>query len=503
MKRKITGKVFLLFLLCTGLMAALSTCKKPDMLFHADGSISGSGLLAGAVFYDGPMPSIGLVTYMDGTQQVTDSAYVGQVIVFFNTPISEEDATEIITSQNGSILGKVPNAGYYFIEVSIGSEGSFINAMQLNTSVYLVCPHIPTQLSSIRVTALDGCDNNQNAGAAAHGQRVSSILKSCGSTNTTNDCLNITDADANVIANTMYENIYKTMYKANNTTTTLINLSNNFGNGYQGHNASDQLLDKLGWKRDIRQKIASIMLMPEHYRKNLIITISAGNGLMPLSDLLKDIRDKDPRTVDILKNNILIVGAKGVDGAYNCSSFSNYLSNPISDATEADVVYMSTCAASDGGDAGTSFSAPQLMCLIQKIMNETGLKASEALHVVKMAAFNNNHIVNDSLVLDIANHYNSACGAQTQSGGSGVTTTTIKTLGSTSGIVTIDYEMYDVPDKMEVIINGSVVASTGGFVSYSGTLSFNYNAASLYYINVVVTGNTCGTAWDYTLNCPQ
>jgi len=485
MKNKITPKTFLLFLLSAGLIIVLiTTCKKPDMLFHADGSIAGSGLLAGAVFYDGPLPAVGLVTYMDGSQQVTDSAYLGRVIVFFNLPISEEDAIEIITEKGGSILEKIPNVGDYLVQVPQGQEGSYINAMNSNPSVYLALPHVLSYYMSSGVTVIDNCGKQ-------HGNRVQQTLEECGGS--IDACkINATGNSPDDIKTK--RNIYSTVANTflNKKNATLINISSSANNLQEW---KDALITKL-------IPIAQMVDLNPKYAENLVITISAGNHKLDVTTVLNEIRNLDPGVADILSNNILIVGASGI----GCSTFpppytggSNFIN--ASAVNESDFVYMTTCKAPDSVP-GTSFSAPQLMCLIQKIMNEKGLKASEALHIVKLAAFNNNHIVDQTQVLDIANNYNSACGAQTQSGGAGVTTTTIKTLGSTSGTVTIDYEMYSVPDQIYVSINGNVVAGTG-FVSGAGTLSFTYNASSLYYINVVVTGSSSDTQWYYTVNCPE
>ncbi|NHM31679.1 hypothetical protein [Neobacillus terrae] len=93
------------------------------------------------------------------------------------------------------------------------------------------------------------------------------------------------------------------------------------------------------------------------------------------------------------------------------------------------------------------------------------------------------------------------CGTQTNSGGEGTTTTT-HNLGSTPGVVNIDFDMFAIPDSLDVFYRGVLVASTNGPVSGAGTLTFNYNSTNnIFDITVVVTG-PAGTQWTYTVNCP-
>lgn len=92
------------------------------------------------------------------------------------------------------------------------------------------------------------------------------------------------------------------------------------------------------------------------------------------------------------------------------------------------------------------------------------------------------------------------CGTSTQSGGHG-TTITNHYIGTTIGIVTIDYDMYTVPDEMIVKWNGVIQDQTGGAVSGSGTLTVNKTSAFPTIIEVTVIGPD-GTAWTYTVNCP-
>lgn len=94
------------------------------------------------------------------------------------------------------------------------------------------------------------------------------------------------------------------------------------------------------------------------------------------------------------------------------------------------------------------------------------------------------------------------CGTTTASGGPG-TTRTRHGLGPSPGMVRIDYEMYAIPDRLDCYYQGVLVATTGGPVSNSGTLTWDFDPgpAGPQSCVVVVTG-PAGTAWQYTLYCP-
>jgi hypothetical protein len=85
-------------------------------------------------------------------------------------------------------------------------------------------------------------------------------------------------------------------------------------------------------------------------------------------------------------------------------------------------------------------------------------------------------------------------------GGEG-TTRTNHTLGSQANVVTLNYDMYGLPDALNVYYNDILVASTYGAVSGTGTLTFNYNPSNpaITYITVEVVGSD-GTMWEYTVS---
>lgn len=95
------------------------------------------------------------------------------------------------------------------------------------------------------------------------------------------------------------------------------------------------------------------------------------------------------------------------------------------------------------------------------------------------------------------------CGQTTASGGQG-TTKTRHALGLTAGTVTITYDMFSVPDRLDCFYRGVLVATTGGLVSGPGTLSWAYDpqAGDPSWCLIVMSAPNAGTAWTYTLACP-
>jgi hypothetical protein len=95
-----------------------------------------------------------------------------------------------------------------------------------------------------------------------------------------------------------------------------------------------------------------------------------------------------------------------------------------------------------------------------------------------------------------------SCSGSTSSGGQGTNFTDVVILGSAAGVVNISYEMYDIPDQMDVYYNGNLVATTGGLVSYGGVLSFFYPGTGPSSCTVRMYAPNEGTAWDYSVACP-
>lgn len=97
------------------------------------------------------------------------------------------------------------------------------------------------------------------------------------------------------------------------------------------------------------------------------------------------------------------------------------------------------------------------------------------------------------------------CNDTTQSGGEGVTETR-HLLGRTGPtLFVLDYETFDIPDKIEVVYQGLVVANTGyvgdDLDEGTGSITVLVPPGVDQSVVVRVTG-PAGTDWDYTVNCP-
>ena len=119
------------------------------------------GILEGATNYPGPYPELGSVTYTDKNgQTITVDAYPGQVQVFFNPTTSQTDAQSAIQSNGGTILGAIPKTGYYLVQVTVGSEGSFISAIIANSQVRDAIPNVALALEDAVVINPDYLNPN-------------------------------------------------------------------------------------------------------------------------------------------------------------------------------------------------------------------------------------------------------------------------------------------------------------------------------------------------------
>lgn len=93
-----------------------------------------------------------------------------------------------------------------------------------------------------------------------------------------------------------------------------------------------------------------------------------------------------------------------------------------------------------------------------------------------------------------------ACRTQQSSGGQGAFTNSYD-LGKDSGTFSLTYQMYSIPDKLEVIdTKGKVLFSTNGLVSGSQVVNVPFSGGRIVF--VVVSAPTSGTAWDYEIGCP-
>lgn len=355
-----------LLLFAMALLLVIGGCKKETKSDYTD-------LMDGAMEYTGSYPPPAAVTYSENEGIKTIHAYPGQSIVYFQAGVSESDAVSILTSNGATVLAQIPAIGYYFVSVT-GQVGSFITSVQSNKKTEMALPHIAGTLSAA-ATILDNCDGQ-------HGSRVQANLEHCGGT--LEKCVNILGADVYVLWNKIVQGITA---EANSTKAgpVLINISASGFNHYSNRKwtqltPDEKAMARTSWIVFIKGLFA-IYNFPESVRKNVILTISSGNGDMPITDLMADLK-QNAKMAELLSNNVLVVS-----NSHTSTGKGNY------SETDPDVVVVDNTSTPDA-PSGTSYSAPCALGLIQRLIDEKGVSPSEALQIVKTASqLNANRVV--------------------------------------------------------------------------------------------------------------
>ncbi|MFW5988493.1 MAG: hypothetical protein ACOCQA_03560, partial [bacterium] len=78
-------------------------------------------------------------------------------------------------------------------------------------------------------------------------------------------------------------------------------------------------------------------------------------------------------------------------------------------------------------------------------------------------------------------------------------------MGTKPGVVKINYQMYKIPDQIDVFYKGELVATTERPVSGKGLLEWNYNPSpgDPQYCIVRIKAPLDNTAWEYFIGCPE
>ena len=92
------------------------------------------------------------------------------------------------------------------------------------------------------------------------------------------------------------------------------------------------------------------------------------------------------------------------------------------------------------------------------------------------------------------------CPTTQQSGGQGTTTLNVD-LMKTSGSFPVSYNMFNIPDGLDIFYEGQTIFSTNGLVSGSNSVMVSYNGSSTT-VRVRISAPNPGTAWDVSVGCP-
>lgn len=181
----------------------------------------------------------------------------------------------------------------------------------------------------------------------------------------------------------------------------------------------------------------------------------------------------------------------GITGQISSNSSEAYV-----DAQDADPDYIST----RGTICFNSGESEKVISVT--ILGDTEVETDETF-TVELSNNTGGVLVKPVGTVTIVNDDTAApCGLETPSGGSGVTET-VHGLGTTAGRVEAFYDMYGIPDMMEIFYNNQLVATTGGMVQHTGSLSFYYpGPPSPSTCMIRMTGSGEGTAWNYRIDCP-
>lgn len=309
-------------------------------------------------------PTPDLVSYNDGTQDITLMAAPGRVAIAFTAETTLAVASAAITSGGGELLDCIPEFHYLLAGVPPGTESAFISSIAANPTVNATSPDAAAA-DKLKLVAVEKC-------GTTHATRVSALLNCASGGSTTATCLDKTRPFAwktlGALATTLFTN-----------DSVVVNLS--LGSPIPTGATSDRYID---WTSEEQQtyvateySIVSYVLRGLQiaqslgFGKNTVLVFAAGNEQAPMDDVLARLRAEFGST---FANHVIFVGTPAA-----VYSQSNYVVGPVSDPN-----FILTDSATDAQPVpGTSLSAPRVAGLIGKMVGEQGLTAVAALSSVK------------------------------------------------------------------------------------------------------------------------
>ena len=129
---------------------------------------------------------------------------------------------------------------------------------------------------------------------------------------------------------------------------------------------------------------------------------------------------------------------------------------------------------------------------------KTKCASDSADHLRQPVVFNGS--TTDTGTFTVTQQTLGACQTQQSSGGQGTFTKTYD-LGQDAGTFDLTYEMFSIPDRLDVVDStGKSLFSTGGLVSNGQTVPITYSGSRR--IVVILSAPNSGTAWEYVVGCP-
>ncbi|GEM_PF-3522158 len=338
-----------------------------------------------ALFYDSflskdlPLPKPVNVTFTDadGTTHKVPS-YSGEIKLVVEEGATLDEVKALVEKHEGKIVGQIIEAGIYLVQVPAGKENDFIAAIVKEPKIIDAYPNFQFKQDNsvlidgwkdsdlIKFTDLNGNvqyttlpkeaggvfgstqDKNQ---AASHGELVEYFKqgKKPEAVNK-NDCLKsqacIEKADSHGIIFGLLEAL-KTNREGNYIT---VNLS--LSPGGEQADSIKSVTRKSLYNRYFTE-LLRLLKTPDRGATKMIVINSAGNQSLDLTSVFKDLASRQ-----VSLDRLIIVGA--LDESGNIADYSNYSTNP------KDIIYVPVV----GKISGTSFAAPQITYLINKILDE-------------------------------------------------------------------------------------------------------------------------------------
>jgi len=377
------------------------------------------GVLEGATNYVGAYPAASSLGYTDANgRPMNVQAYPGQIQIFFDPMLSQEDAEEIVKSNGGDVIGTIPLTGYFLVQVDTGSEASFISSVLSYPQVINAMPNLALEqeqdgvyISEDYLTEPKPVPLNVHGPVAIdsgqHGREVVRTAEANGGTIT--DIVNITRLQDGRTPGDKWVHALNAIAQGNAIfnpgTTTFINISQ--GAGYRDDarsgdtNGNSKLGDWSDWtnlppdlqQESINNRIAfmsnvlqAVQSLPHDLCNDTFITMSGGNNNMPLEPVLSALR-ANRIWDDLLRDTIAIVTCPS-------SLYTQANQGPVGDPS---IVVMTNPQAANG----TSFAAPAANAAIQhltrgeiiNIMNATGTSFAQVVQAAEMAKAANGKVI--------------------------------------------------------------------------------------------------------------
>lgn len=109
-------------------------------------SLHAVDLMTGAILSPDAVPETTTIQYITEDGIPLDiEAVKGQVIVLFDSSVSEITAETLIISNGGDVISKIPSIRYYLVSVPSGDEMNFIGKMRQESNVIFTIPNIPLE----------------------------------------------------------------------------------------------------------------------------------------------------------------------------------------------------------------------------------------------------------------------------------------------------------------------------------------------------------------------